>query len=205
MPNQISGPVLDALVKAALEGADARARHTAVKILTSLRDPRTIPTLVRALGDRSEDVQFAVTKALLHFDKLAVSPLCQALLEEENVHLRRRSAWLLGFIGDPGAAPVLAQVMENAKDLRLKHEAASALKRIGNPSIPLLAEILQKSEDAIARRLAIEVLKEIGDMTSIIPLLAQALRDADAEVSAAAAKALQGYDFELIAKALQTE
>jgi len=150
-------PAVDPLI-AALKDRDRTFRATAARTLGNIRDPR------------------------------AVEPL-SLLLKDSDTHVRLAAVQALGEIADPRAAEPLLEYLERCwNDLHSTgaDAAATALVKIGKPSVSLLVAALHHRFPAV-RRTAAEALGRIGDPRAVEPLI---IALEDAQVVDYAAKAL---------------
>lgn len=171
-----------ALLDHTLADSEPDIRREAAATLGDLRDPRTLPPLLRALHDRAEPVQEAAIQSLKRLDdRAAIEHLVPSLLHGSPT-LQWRAAQTLKALG--------WRPKTNEEQIRC-FIATGELERLatfGADAIRPLTEILQDtaSEKRIA---AANVLGQISDPAILKPLQ-NALRDADPLVRTAAAYAL---------------
>src|SRR5262249_38404757 len=113
----------------------------AASALGKIGDPRAVGALIDILVNGSGHLATAAADALGRIgDRRAVEPLMAALDREEVDESSVTEA--LGLIGDPSAAPKLADQITN-------RSAAIALRRIGSRAIPSIVRNLDdQAEDA---------------------------------------------------------
>src|SRR5262249_10297208 len=108
-----------------LADADPQVRARAAVALGEKKDPVAIEPLVRALGDRAEEVSQAARQALRGIGAKAVPALTKAL--ESDVVTARTAAGLLGELGKDAkpAVGALAKALTD-RDVDLRIHAAHA-------------------------------------------------------------------------------
>jgi HEAT repeat protein len=107
---KIGAPAVEPLVMALYYGAPA-VRIGAIRALAWMRDPETVPVLLRALADPSVEVRTQAAFALGWVgDRRAVEPLI-ACLNDADDSLRMQAALALGWIGDPQAIEPLVRLL----------------------------------------------------------------------------------------------
>jgi HEAT repeat protein len=110
-------------------------------------------------------------------------------LESGEVAERKRAIYAVGVIGPDAEAaiPVLARIMVEDADPRLRHEAAFTLSKLGpatSRAIPQLSQALQDDEPVV-RFNAARALYKLGDEARpAIPALIAALDDPDNDTNA---------------------
>ncbi|MBN1565343.1 MAG: HEAT repeat domain-containing protein [Anaerolineae bacterium] len=179
---QIDHPsALDALA-AACQHAIRDVRVNAgirLGVRTDCQDVRAIPGLLDAgcyKDNRDERLPDWAREYLINrFDNtsLAVSFLITGL-RHEHEYARRKSAELLGKIGDTSAVPSLLEILQNVSENdELRRESAELLGKIGDASaVPALLEIFQNvDENDELRQTAGIALGKIGDTSAVSVLL----------------------------------
>jgi len=153
----IGSPAVDPLV-AALGHEDPLIRQGAAGVLGRIGDSRAVPGLIRLLGDPVRKVRQESVKALSMLGYPAISSLVSAfregdmvarncamealwliggpavrplidLLDDQSPDVRRRTALLLGEMGDPGAIEALTRVLGDPVPV-VRREAFEALEKI---------------------------------------------------------------------------
>jgi HEAT repeat protein len=115
-------------------------------------------------------------------------PWLVSLLGSRDAHVRRRTADVLGYLGDSRAVEPLIVALKDSHWV-VRNNAAGALGELEDPRAvePLIAAL--QDSDAGVRRKAARALGELEDRRAVEPLLA-ALKDSDAWVRYCAALAL---------------
>ena len=166
-------------------------RIRAVNKLANIGEP-AIPKLIKALGDRSPEVNNAALNGLGQIGQPAVPALIQALKHEDwwiRANAARGFMFIAAMAGSGGPAKdgvtVLLQALKEDEHPYVRARARDALSQIGEPAVPALAEALKEKEniDELTR-----ILAGIGEPA--VPALAEALRNEDEVVRYWTANAL---------------
>jgi HEAT repeat protein len=98
-----------------LNDNDEWVRMAAARALGELRNHTAVPKLIASLSDSEWRVRELVVWALSELkDDRAVAALCNVLLSDTNVEVRRDAAEALGEIRSPAALPSLKQALNDA-------------------------------------------------------------------------------------------
>ena len=174
---------LDPLLKA-LKTWPVR-RYVAAWALGEIGEPRAIPALVAALGDRDIEVAKYATRSLIKFGKEATDALLKALADpaEQTRHYAVRA---LGEIQDPRSADTLLALA--GKVDRAVH--LWALGRLGDRRgfETVVAAVADPDRDV--RLTAIQALNDLGDQRAV-PVLTAALADPEWMIREWAARGLE--------------
>ncbi len=202
-------PVIDELI----EHEDPEVRIAATDILGTVAAPldeeigaRAVPPL---LGRLEEDPAWGVRRrAAMALAKLgdtainsgAVQPLI-ARLDDRQAEVRAAAAGALGTLEAEAAAQPLANLLMTNR-IGATAEIATALQRIGRPSIEPLSPALDHP-DLDVRLTATQTMATIGTEDAVVPL-GRALADDEARVRRAAADALRNLADERVLPQLAT-
>ncbi|GMV50346.1 MAG: hypothetical protein NBKEAIPA_00336 [Nitrospirae bacterium] len=203
---------------AALSDEDWAIREEAAALLGSLKDPRAVLPLTRALHDTDRAVRDAAIGALasigepsmmalatcltdpaLHVQEAASAVL--ATLADSRVFVplvealgsrdwivRMHAAKGLGRIGDPSAVSALMPLLQD-KVKAVREEAAAALAALGTAAVAALIDALQH-EEWLVRLHAIEALGKLKSPEAVEPLLRTLFNDRDSAVREDVVRAL---------------
>jgi len=128
LPGERAGAVPQLIVL--LDDADDFVQMAAARALGELRDSRALPKLVATLGDENWEVRELAVWALSEMkDARAVTALCNVLLSDVRVEVRRGAAEALGEISSADALPTLKQAL-NDKEPSVSAKAAWAISEI---------------------------------------------------------------------------
>lgn len=179
------GPPAVPVLCEALSRGDGRLREETAEILGAITDRRAVEPLVKRLKDPRRAVRVASAYALRSLqDKSAVVPLCAALADFA-VDVRHAACVALGTLKAEAAIPHLVKSMSAPS---MTAAAASALKEIGRPALAPLLSCLNRVKKAV-RLVVIETLGDLKEKDACRPLV-RVLKEADADIQAAAAAAL---------------
>jgi HEAT repeat protein len=177
-------------ISRALEDKDAIVRKTAVNVLGEFgevvaQDLTCVSSLVRTLGDQSEDVRGHVSIALGKIEK-AIIPHIVSALDNDKWEVRSSAALALGEIKDETSVNILIQTL-NDHDEEVQASATFALGQLGAIAMSELISALGSSEPNVRMHSAF-ALGRIGQIA--VPALLPALEVDDKNVRASVAMAL---------------
>jgi len=113
-----------------LDDVDDYVQMAAARALGEVRDLRALPKLVATLSDENWNVRELAVWALSEMkDARAVTALCNVLLSDTRVEVRRGAAEALGEIQSADALPALRQAL-NDSEAGVKAKAAWAISEI---------------------------------------------------------------------------
>ena len=174
------------------EDVDMGVRFQAAQTLSRFADPVTVPELLLALRGDDLWVRMAATEGLIKIGEPAVEGLITAL-GHSNRAVRRAAAKALGKIGDTRAVSGLRAALLDS-DIDVRRFAAQAMGRIGEKeTVDALSDALRDDADRV-RKAAASALIEIGEPA--IPVLLDALNDAEPRVAIIAVVALREIGYE---------
>jgi len=184
--------LLDPLLEALRDPADAQRRNSARSVLAALASRQSEVTdtatemLASALGgDSDSDVRVLAATALGESGNAAARPPLEAALDDTEINVCAAAADALGVLGDPRAIGALSRAVETA-DFWVRVAAVVSLGRLGD----------RRASEALAAALSDPLLAEaavgaIGDVAdprsleSLRPLVAEPGPVAERAVSAA--------------------
>jgi len=172
---KIGTPDVTKALGALIDHPSGVVRMEAVKGLGAIGDEKAAEFLVHSLKDDFRTVQNLAADYLVKMGPGAVE-LLAAVLDKEDVKLRRNAALTLGRIGDERAVIPLIDILSGKSDL-YRQAAAFVLGGLGDPSaIQPLIEVL-RSDNPELSWYATEALLKIGGPA--VPPLIGVLKDKD--------------------------
>ena len=148
-------------------------------------------TLIKRLEENDWRSTRAMVQALRHLGETELVELMIENLAYGDLYERKVAASVLGEVGHPAAAPILAAAL---LDETMRTDAQKALIRIGKPCAKEVIPLLKVSESDRweTRAAAAQILRAIG-ATEAAPYLAGALYDPEHEVRWSIANALSEF------------
>ncbi|BAZ46588.1 HEAT repeat-containing PBS lyase [Chondrocystis sp. NIES-4102] len=111
-------------------------------------DQRLIAQMIEGLGDTRGLVRLGFAEALGKVGKPAVKPLIDALLNHDNVVVRRAAGKTLTLIEDPEAVPHLIYALLHDQDTVVQGSAIGALARTGEAAVTPLLQVLASPDSS---------------------------------------------------------
>jgi HEAT repeat protein len=187
----------------ALKDPDPRVRKGAALALGSLEAEEAIPALMEALKDNHLVFCRLVASALAEIGPAAVPPLTAALTDPDK-YLRREAAWALGQIGPDARTAVPALLQALREHQKYNHVRVPEVhRRVDRHCVtdvvfiePLKDADVQSSRgikgpDKTFQAYVVHALGRIGsEAGAAVPVLIEALSDADTKVCQAAVQSL---------------
>ncbi len=166
---KIGGKEVVAAVLPLLRSDEAPARNLSMDILRQVGGD-DFSALVGLLHDQDPDIRIFGSDILGSTgNRLAVAPLCDALLKDPEVNVRYQAAVSLGELGHAAAAKCLGKAMED--DEWVQFAVIEALAKIRDASsVGALVKALDKSSDLVASMI-VEALGEIGNIKAVAMLI----------------------------------
>lgn len=124
---QLKIPEAESALVEALHHPLIDVRIAAAWQLSARKDPRAVPALIE--GDRQRGWRMELARKLGQIGSAALPGIRESLKDEDPL-IRRDLIWAIQEVGDVAAIPDLVQLVRDS-DLRVRHEAARALKRFG--------------------------------------------------------------------------
>lgn len=166
---RLGGKEVVAAVKPLLRSDDAPSRNAAMDILRDV-GAQDFPTLLELLHDADPDIRIFASDILGSTQsRLAVAPLCEALLKDPEVNVRYQAAVSLGELAFAEAAACLSQAL--CDEEWVQFAVIEALSKIRDAaSVGALVAALDKSTDLVASMI-VDALGEIGNIKAVTMLL----------------------------------
>ena len=134
-----------------------------------------IPALIAGLAHKNAVVRRRARNGLIAAGTPAVDSLME-LLGDRKAHVRWEAAKALGSIGDPKAAPILVEVLEEDDDFDVRWLAGQALTALGREGLrPLLLALADRPHSITLQEGAYHVchrLSQIQAYRLVKPVLA---------------------------------
>jgi len=185
--SKIGEPALEHLHRVMWEGDPEKVRRISY-ILGRIASPRSTHILLEYVDKPGyEEARSSIVYALGRIGSKEAVPKLIALINDQDVFLRKNVVVALGRIGDPRAVQSLVQSLGDKYHI-VRYPASEALTKIGEPAVPKLLEELEKSSGKKKYHI-IETLGKIGSLEAV-PSLAKVLDDKDWAARAFAAEAL---------------
>ncbi len=154
-----------ALLAKQLQEKNPRVRRLAAEILSGIGGPNVVDALLIGLKDQDYSVRSTAAEGLGNTQsELAVLPLSNVLLRDENEHCRYEAARSLGKIESKTAMPALLHGL-NDRDENVQRECIVSLGNLGDTTaIPVLRDRLtQAGKNGSIAQYALIALLKLGD------------------------------------------
>lgn len=148
-------------------------RHCHLSMLSSLRDPETLPFFQELLKNETDELsrRIAATALMRLPDESSVGPLIEALRTSADWGVKTNICAALGVIEDPRAIEPLKETFWGERKPLLRCYALAALARIGDPgTAAFFSGIASRSKDEDHRLIALNGLKKIGTPEALAAL-----------------------------------
>ncbi len=145
------GAEAEVTLSAALDHPQARVRAVCLDALGLLGATGSVHRIARVLRDDAYlDVRVAAATNLGKLGtRSALEPLTLALSPSRPAALRAAAAQALGDLGASGAVPILAGLLGD-DEFQVAHEAAHALRRLGQTGIGALVTVVEAERTRVA-------------------------------------------------------
>jgi HEAT repeat protein len=184
--------VVNELLKALRDDKSFYVRQFAAQSLVSLKDPRTLTSLLKDINHPDAFVRARVVEALGQMgDAQAVSPLLERLQNDTQATVRWRAAESLGMLKNTHAINNLLEVLQREIDPVVRGRAAEALGFFKSEDVVVaLLDSLQSDAFPAVRWRAAQALGFLQDDGAVTILIQVLKKDADNAVRWSAAQAL---------------
>jgi cyclophilin family peptidyl-prolyl cis-trans isomerase/HEAT repeat protein len=179
---RVDAPALDS----ALQASDPALRRAAALAAGRVAAGDHAPALRRLAADPDAGVAGGALYALGLLADTGSLAIAASALERPDV--AAEAAWLLGQIGEPARAPLLAAAVDERPDVRDRRAALLALARLRPPPVPPVVPLLTSADTGVAWRAAY-VLARSRSAAAVRPLL-DATRAASVDLRDYAARGL---------------
>jgi HEAT repeat protein len=168
--------VIAALGKVARGGGSPDARANAARALGILRGRAAIPDLLEAAHSRNSEVIYESLIALQKIRDESAGPKVEFLLHDLDSKVQAAALDTVGVLRDMAAVPAVTDVLNRARDMKVKREALTALAMLPDQaSRPVYQQYLHDKDDKM-RAAAAEGFARLRT-ASDLPMLEQAWKD----------------------------
>ena len=204
-------PTALAVLKHSFEMDDDVVRTRAVEALESFDNVEVLQFLPGALTDESTPVRrVAATMMSLivatRYHPLAgpvldqfadtESPICRAVLENEDEHVRRQVAQSLGFVNSESVLPLLKQLGKD-EGVEVRQEAALALAGLGTPAaLEVMCGMVDDPSYRVVSSALDTLMAKVGPTDQMLEYLDGSFAHEDNEVRRHAVLMLDRFDAE---------
>jgi len=158
----VTDPLQDNIAK--LIDKNPSVRRTAASNLGTLRNPASIPHLIKLLKDEDTFVRLAAIDSLGILRAKEASPELKNIFEtEKSAQVRQGIAVAFGYIGDTSAVPVLIKGLKDPHD-GTKFACAQTLGLMH--SREAVQPLIEELKNPVMKRSALSALYLIGDTTA---------------------------------------
>lgn len=184
--------IVHELLKALRDDKSFYVRQFSAQSLVSLKDPRTLPSLLKDINNQDALVRARVVEALGQIgDTQAVQPLIDRLQNDTQASVRWRAAESLGMLKNINAINMLIEVLQKEGDPVVRGRAAEALGFFKSEDVVVaLLDSLQSDAFPAVRWRAAQALGFLQDDGAVTILIQVLKKDADNSVRWSAAQAL---------------
>jgi HEAT repeat protein len=126
-------PVIQGLGRLARGGASIESRANAARALGILRGQAAVPDLLEALKSKDDRLMYESLFALQKIRDPASGPGLAFLLRDLNEKIQVAALEATGMLRNQEAAPVVRDVIDHARSVRIRREALSALAMLAEP------------------------------------------------------------------------
>ncbi len=126
--------VIAALGKLAKSGANVDARANAARAVGVLRGQAAIPDLVEALHSKDDVVMYEALIAVQKIRDPSAAPRIAFLLRDLNDRIQIAALETTGLLRNRAAAPDVRDALNNARNIKIRRAALSALAMIADPA-----------------------------------------------------------------------
>ncbi len=180
-----SGEIVEAL------GRTKRNLDVLVRALGEIGDPSAVEALESLFAKADRDTKRVIMESLERVGASSTDTAIQGLSDEDG-HVRRSSARLLGRIGDEGAMERLYQALLKEPYEDVREAIVEALSSFGDRAVGYMERLLSHRDPSL-RRFAVKGLKELSSR-EIRAYLEEALKDHSPEVRKEAVSIIPSMD-----------
>lgn len=127
-------PVIQVLGRLARSGASLDSRANAARALGILRGQAAIPDLLQALNSKDDRLMYESLIALQKINDPSAGPGLAFLLRDLNEKIQIAALETTGTLRNQSAAPTVRDVVDHARNAKIRREALSALAMLADPA-----------------------------------------------------------------------
>lgn len=131
---EVPAPVIEVLGRQARGGASLESRANAARALGILRGRAAVPDLLEALNSKDDRLMYESLIALQKIRDPSAGPGLAFLLHDLNDQVQIAALEATGILRNQGAAPDVRDVVDHARNQRIRREALSALAMLSDPA-----------------------------------------------------------------------
>jgi HEAT repeat protein len=168
--------VISALGKLARGGGSMQARANAARAVGVLRGKAAIDDLTEAVHSKDSDVIYEALVALQKIRDQSAGPSVEFRLRDLDPKVQVAAIETVGLLQDKGAVPTLADVLNRARDSKVRRAALTAIAMLPEPgSRTIYARYLQDKDEKL-RAAAAEGYARLREPNDL-PLIEKAWQD----------------------------
>lgn len=165
--------VIDAIAKLVKDGVNADSRANAAHAEGILRGKTAVPVLIDAVHSKDTDVIYEALVAIQKIRDESAGPAIAFRLRDLDQKVQIAAIQTTGVLLNKAAVPDLIDVLNRAKDLKVKREALTAIAMLPLPSSRSLYETHLHDKDDRMRAAAAEGFARLKDPADM-PMLQKA-------------------------------
>jgi HEAT repeat protein len=168
--------IIAALGKVARGGGAMDARANAARAIGILRGRDAVPDLIEAAHSRNSDVIYESLIAMQKIRDESAGPKVEFLLHDLDSRVQSAALETVGVLRDMSAVPAIADVVNRARDMKVKRQALTSLAMLPEESSrPVYQQYLKDKDDRL-RAAAAEGYARLRNPKDL-PMLEQAWQD----------------------------
>ncbi len=131
---EVPAPVIEVLGRQARGGASLESRANAARALGILRGRAAVPDLIEALNSKDDRLMYESLIALQKIREPSAGPGLAFLLHDLNDQVQVAALDATGILRNQAAAPDVRDVVDHARNQRVRRGAVSALAMLADPA-----------------------------------------------------------------------
>ncbi len=156
-------------------------RSESVKAISLIGSAASVnPLSLRLLAEEDNEIKDLMIETLSSMRRVGdIRGLEKILLNDSNLGLRIKSAYVLGFSGSQQAFSALHHALKDS-DFRVRAEACNSIGNFRNrQALACLFEVLERNEEVYVKSAALYAVRRINDKTSLMGLFDLYTREKD--------------------------